>query len=83
MESPTFDFSPKVLEFTKKVSGHLLPGDDRCTIYNQLVSSSVGTRQMLCLAFVQPSFIGTFFFQLIVIHCASHCSGCFMWLETE
>lgn len=51
--------------------------------YHQRASSSVGHSQILCLESVQASFICPFFFQLIVTHCARHCSECFMWLKTE
>lgn len=48
-----------------------------------IASSLVGTSQILCLESVQPPFIHTFFFQLIVIHGASPCSACFMWEKAE
>jgi hypothetical protein len=46
---------------------------------NAIAPSFVRTSQILWLEAVQPSFISTVFFQLIVIHCASPCSECFMW----
>lgn len=65
------------------VLGCLLHGDYHCTlITREHPLLQAVARYCVCSVCKPHSFVHSFF-QLIVTHCARHCSECFMWLKTE